>query len=558
MPELFTLDDLLVAAGETIFARGEDYLRYVHGLVVANGSARASIQAKRVYTVELSWAGGVEGVCSCPHSAQGNFCKHLVAVGLAVLNDGNAPCGISEDDALVRHLHGLDRSELAALLSEIIATDEDARRIAQAHAVRSGSAEVLDADELVAAVNDALRTTGFIDYRASFDVAADAERALDHLADLLDGGAADPVRPALERAVTRLRKITEHADDSSGAIGSACQRAADLHARACREGTPDPMKLARWLLKFRFSTPGWPETPLAAYANALTDKALDVYRAGVEKRSRELANVDRWGRFEIDRMRLELVDHDGDVDAAIALLTEGDAEHVRYGAVITRLRAAGRDREVLGWAEQAIDAGRIWERDDEYHLSYDSAVQLLTDAGRLEEALQVRRGAFTRQPGARALAALLGVAAALGIGDQERSRAWQETETAAAKPYGNGAALIDIALDSGELDAAVLAASNYGAGHLWQTLADACTAADQPGVAAELYQDQIEGLLKNANTRNYPTAVGYLIKVRALYAAMGQDPAFASYLDSVREANKRRSSFMAELNRSLGAGRPKA
>jgi uncharacterized Zn finger protein len=388
-----------------------------------SSTPRASIQAKRVYVVELSWADGLEGACSCPHNAAGNFCKHLIAVGLAVLGDGNALPGISEEYRLAEHVHGLDQSELADLLLEIIAADEDARRIVQAHAVRSGSADVVDANELVAAVNDALRTAGFVDYRASFDVAADAERVLDHLAELLDGGAADPVRPALERAVTRLRKITEQADDSSGAIGSACQRAADLHARACGEGTPDPMKLARWLLKFRFSTPGWPETPLSAYANALTDKALDVYRAGVEKRSRELANVDRWGRFEIDRMRLELVDHDGDIDAAIALLTEGDAEQVRYGAVITRLRAAGRDREVLGWAEKAIDAGRVWDRDDEYHLSYDSAVQLLTDAGRLEDALQIRRGAFTRQPGARALAALLRAAAPLGIGDQERSRA---------------------------------------------------------------------------------------------------------------------------------------
>ena len=59
------------------------------------------------------------------------------------------------------------------------------------------------------------------------------------------------MRPALLRALTRLRKITEQADDSSGSIGDQCQRAADLYARACRLGEPDPVKLATWLVKFR-------------------------------------------------------------------------------------------------------------------------------------------------------------------------------------------------------------------------------------------------------------------------------------------------------------------
>jgi hypothetical protein len=31
----FTDDDLLDLAGETVFGRGEDYVRYVHGLVVS-------------------------------------------------------------------------------------------------------------------------------------------------------------------------------------------------------------------------------------------------------------------------------------------------------------------------------------------------------------------------------------------------------------------------------------------------------------------------------------------------------------------------------------------
>src|SRR5205823_6161452 len=154
--------------------------------------------------------------------------------------------------------------------------------------------------------------------------------------ELLAAGRAEAVRPALQRALTRLRKVSAHADDSGGVLGDACQRAADLHARACREGSPDPAKLARWLLKLRLESPGWPHTPLADYAGALD---LDVYRRGVARAS---------DSFEVQQMRLELLDHDGYVDGAIAFLSSG--EHVRYGAIIARLGA--RPDEALAWLDR--------------------------------------------------------------------------------------------------------------------------------------------------------------------------------------------------------------
>ena len=55
---------------------------------------------------------------------------------------------------------------------------------------------------------------------------------------------------------------------------------------------------------------------------------------------RELADRDQFGRFEIDAMLLELADNDGEVDRAVGLLSQ--REHTQYGAIIHRLRAAGR------------------------------------------------------------------------------------------------------------------------------------------------------------------------------------------------------------------------
>ncbi len=157
--------------------------------------------------------------------------------------------------------------------------------------------------------------------------------------------------------MTRLRKITETADDSSGSIGDECQRAAALYARACRLGEPDPVKLAAWLVKFRADSPGWPHLELADFVDSFDERALATYRRAVTALDRKLADRDRFGRFEIDAMLLELADHDGDVDRAVGLLTQ--REHTQYGAIVDRLRAAGRTEDAVTWIDRAVAAGRV-------------------------------------------------------------------------------------------------------------------------------------------------------------------------------------------------------
>src|SRR5215831_7800683 len=211
---MLTEKDLLDAAGPTIFERGLDYVRYIHGLEVRDGQATASIQAKRVYTVSLAWIDDVlEGECSCPHNSEGNFCKHLVAVGLAVLGAGTGLL-IGDDEAeVLSYVAGLDRAALVGLVRELIAQDQTAFRFVQLRAI-AGLAAV-DPDALARAVSAAM-PRGFIDYRDSFDTAREVQAVLDDVETLLDAGAADRVRPATQRAVTRLRRVLLDADDSAG------------------------------------------------------------------------------------------------------------------------------------------------------------------------------------------------------------------------------------------------------------------------------------------------------------------------------------------------------
>ena len=111
-----------------------------------------------------------------------------------------------------------------------------ARLVVMARAAAAGQTNALDPQDLVATVNEALTTGGFVDYRRSFDYARDAEAALDQLEELLDLGAADAVAPALLRATTRLRKVTLRTltTRAGGSVGRVSGQSSYMHGRAGR------------------------------------------------------------------------------------------------------------------------------------------------------------------------------------------------------------------------------------------------------------------------------------------------------------------------------------
>lgn len=107
-------------AGEVIYQRGESYFRTgaVSRLRDEGGKVSARVSGSSAYRVEL-WTGGAEFHydCTCPHAAEGNFCKHCVAVGLAFLDARER--GVSSDpswDAIRSHLQSQSHDTLVTWL----------------------------------------------------------------------------------------------------------------------------------------------------------------------------------------------------------------------------------------------------------------------------------------------------------------------------------------------------------------------------------------------------------------------------------------------------------
>ena len=524
-------------------------MKYVVGLRVTGKRAHASIQAKRVYQCELDWAQkDIRCLCTCPFFDQGFFCKHLVAVGLAAIDAGHGSAGEGLGSEIAELVAVLDDSEVRAVVVELADRDAGVRRAVELRAAaRTGDVSAL-ADELEGMVKQALAVRGHIDYRRSFGVARDAEQLLDELEAYLDAGSADAVAPALLRATTRLRKVVLQADDSSGLLGNAGQRAAEMYARACREGAPDAKKLARWLVQFRDSSPGWPQLELADFVEAFDGAALEAYRRAVAKLDEAYADRDHYKRFEVDRMLLELADHDGDVDRAVELLTTRD--HPQYGAVIDRLRAAGRDEEAIEWMDRAVAAGRVSGRmgGDEVWLDPVEVADTYRSLGRNADGTAVLREEFARRPELATFRRLAGV--------RQPDRPWGRRAVLGARQGARarggavwrGALLIEIALSDGDLETAWSAARDLGAGRQWRLLADA-SRDFAPREAAELYRDDVGKDLKYADTQKYASIAERLAAMRDLYQRAGAEADFADYLAELRDTYRRRTSFISALDR---------
>lgn len=543
---------LLQAAGDLVYARGEDYVRYVAGLRTTEFKAYASIQAKRVYTVELDWSGPLpDGYCTCPHHADGNFCKHLVAVGLAAIDTGRVavddPTGSTADAALEAAVQAMDIDELRDLVLTLAQRDGGVRRMLEIRATAASGDDAQAKAEFEAYVRNMLTFRGFIDYRRSFEVAEAAGDMLDELETHVNNGTAEVVRPALLRAVTRLRKVIEQVDDSDGVIADQCQRAADLYALACRLGNPDRAKLATWLVKFRADSPGWPTVVLSDFVDAFDEKALATYRRAVAALDRKLADCDHLHRFEVDAMLLELADHDGDLDRAVHLLSQGD--HPQYGAIVDRLREAGRTEDALMWIDRAVSEGRISSHGggNEYWLSPDFVAETYRGLGRIDDAVAALRADFVRQPSVQNYRVLLDFAAGVDRAETEHAWALEHAEQLATDRFAAGALLVQLLMSDGDIEAAWQAADRYGPGWAWKELA--VRGADaRPVDAADLYRPQLEKDLRYPNSAIYPDIAERLATMAELYEKGRRSADFASFMAQIRQDYRKRPALMKALD----------
>ncbi|MGC9540837.1 SWIM zinc finger family protein [Streptomyces sp. UG1] len=543
--------NLKALAGARSFDRALGYLDAVSGVEVGDGWITASVYGTERYEVELTLdgPGGLSGACDCPYGLKGNFCKHLVALGLTALAQRE---GLPRQRKAAREraqdldtwLSALSKDELIALLRERIDEDRQLRRRLE---LRSASARG-DLAAVRSRIRDLLdigpfAQYGYVEYadaRAYADQAGQAVSAIGALTG--SGRAADAIVLARE-AMRLLAEAVDSVDDSDGRLGQIGADLADAHLDACRAARPDPEELARWLVGHALGDidDGLTDIDPLDYDDVLGEEGMVVLRTLAVEAWRR--NRRGWAeKYLMER----LAKAGGNVDAVIAVHAADLAPNGHTHLVIAReLDAAGRSDEALNWAERGIRDARELSAVDTALVDY--LCDRYAQAGRIADAVAVRRDHFGARRSLLAYQQLRAAATAADSWPAEREGALAllraDAERRQQSWYG-GPVLVDALLDDKDVDAAWQAATRTGAhDRQWLTLADQARAT-RPADALGVYLRLAEPLTRQTGNTVYEQLVGLLLSIRNCHRRLGTEDEFARYVTTLRTAQKRKRNLM--------------
>ncbi|MFB7594194.1 SWIM zinc finger domain-containing protein [Streptomyces sp. NPDC056160] len=542
---------LRTLAGTRSFERGLGYVDAVSGIEVGTDSIRASVQGTHRYEAELSLGGsrGLSGECDCPYGQEGNFCKHLVALGLVALSrkadlPSQRKTARNRAQGLDAWLSALSREELLALVRNEITEDRNVRRRLELRAasargdlaaLRSRLRELLDIGPFA--------SYGYVEYadaRAYADQAGQAVSAIRALT--ASDRPADAVALARE-AIALLAAAAENVDDSDGRLGQMGADLADLHHTACRAARPDPEELAHWLVGHAVDEAAADLTyvdPLD-YEDVLGERGMAALR-----RHTVLAwQAHRTGWAEKHLMQ-RLAKAGRDVDTVIAVHAADLAPNGHTHLLIAReLESSGRFAEALEWAERGLrDTGNLATVDTAL---VDHLTDRYTQAGRLTDAVALRRAHFTSRRTLLTYRQLRAAAQAATCWPTERENALtllRADAHAAGKNTQGASALVDVLLDDGDIDAAWHAATTSGAHDTqWRTLADT-SRPTRPAEALAVYLRLAKPLTHETGIRTYEELVSLLLSMRDCHRALGTQDDFTAYVTTLRTTQKRKRNLM--------------
>jgi tetratricopeptide (TPR) repeat protein len=376
-----------------------------------------------------------------------------------------------------------------------------------------------------------------MDYRRTLDYARRLRPAIQELRDMLPR---DPVECCAlsEYALKRLFKVVERIDDSAGAVGDCMAEIADLHAQACQAVPPGKALAKRlWALQAQDQ---WSLLPIARYWDALGPQGQAAYAAWVVAAFDGLPPVrpGHWDHagFHACAQAEALARCSGDFELLQRVLRRDLSSPRAYLRVLESLRAHGRAREALAFAEEAV------KRFPGVADLRDALAQCLDDAGLDEDALAQRWLAFAHQPEEATWDALKRSAGTAW--PQWRERALAHVQEPAAEPAGMRIVLL--AHDGALADAIDLARSKPVETHTLHMLARQARRVD-PVAAAEFC---LRLAIPCAQRLHGPGQYKELVALLAQSARCARLDALQAFVAEVRAAHARKTRLMAMLDQA--------
>ncbi|MBI3918436.1 MAG: hypothetical protein HY322_15685 [Betaproteobacteria bacterium] len=565
---LVTESALEELAGDRYFERGLAYFRHgaVGRLRASNKEISARVEGSRPYAVRL-WLDGraLDWDCTCPLGRDGEFCKHLVATGLAWLagrdvDAGEAP---TELQTIRAFLDAAEKRALVDLLVERAAEDDDFAGQLLLSAQRAGQAAP---GALKETIRKAFSTSGFVDYGEMRRFASRAAPIPEMLRECLKQGDARTAAQLSAEAMKRGLRALEHSDDSDGLLGGILSDIAAAHLAAAKKGALPPADLARGLFDLQ-AEDGFGFFPLEPYVRALGKEGLAAYRklaADAWKNVPPLepgarASEDSGRRYQIADIMKTLARIDGSADAMVEVLRRDLSQPYAYVEIAQTLSKAKRHDEALKWAED----GRKAYPDHRTGPLADFLVAEYHRRKRHDDAVALRWAGFSRYPSLQAYEQLKHAANKAKVWERWREKALAVLSPApaqAARPRHPGnwidsksAVLIQILLWERTPRAALEQARATGCSmHLWLDIARALEKADAAD-AIVIYQEQIDAVIAHTRDHAYEEAGKLAQRIGSLLRSTGRSAEFTPWLDALRARHKAKRNLLKRLESVVAA-----
>ncbi|MEV6905379.1 DUF6880 family protein [Amycolatopsis sp. NPDC051071] len=415
------------------------------------------------------------------------------------------------------YLRTLDAETLADLLHAHAERDPVLRQILESRFVTQGS-DLAEAHRLL----DTAVMAGNVEY------AAKVGSVLDTLQRLLDAGSRADLAPLARRTVDDISEMLEQLDDASGEIADRLDRAAELYARACVARPPDPESLADWILEVEFDGPGRPVIDLADFASALGEKGIARIKSTVDE---VLARQPAGSKRETaERLREELAEVSGDVDALVAILAAKPPRVDVSLKIVRVLRAAGRHSEAIAHAARALT-----------HDKKEEAPPVV------EEPIPLSRKEFDENPGCVTYLALREESLDTGRWVAQRKTALARLRELAAGSTDAADELVRALLGEDRADEAWRAAVRFEASLATRVELAESRSIAHPAETIPIYREHVEELITRKDPNSYREAARQLRKLRAVHKKAGTTEEFSAYLGTVVEIHKRKTRLIAEV-----------
>lgn len=559
---LFPLDEAMLCelAGDKVFARGLQYHRKgaVEKISVRDDAYCAQVIGSEVYRTRLHWNEGLDGDCDCP-AAEDGFCKHQVALGLAVLAGEGSRVGqattrirrsgarddvaVDDDTLVARWLSSLPAARLAELVIRNTVMDAGRWRalVAQAQAAIASPEAARDA------VKTLIGSPRFLDWRRTREYA----HRLEALFDIFDSRSGDPalVMSLMLFALKKLVSIYTKIDDSAGSVGDVGARVGQRILETAQAFTVPQPALAKEVFAVLILDDWRSLDPLASLTPALGPKGMADLQAMAEKRLSSLPVPKRqWDPDDDDyrhalRILEQVLEAQGDIDALIDLKTRTLVSGYDHLLLADLCLSRGRTREGIAWLERGIQ-----QAPDEFRL-HDRLADVRVEEGFPEEAIALLLAAFRQRRTLERHAALKRVA--MTAGDWPALRTEIDEEIASSGTIAPDMRLqlrIEMRLADGDDEGAwALATGERLPLHLWHKLLPMLERT-RPVEATRVLKTVVDAALEQASNGRYDEAVTLMMRMmRVAHAHPDVGGKVEAYLAEWRTQHARRPKLIAKM-----------